>query len=281
MSAAGLSIGRALQEGTERLREVSGSARLDAELLLAEILGVGRSHLFAFPERPLPAEAVAAYQSLLARRARGEPVAYLLQRCEFRDLDLTVSPAVLVPRPETEHLVEQILARLPAGGRLLEPGTGSGAIALAVASERPDARIIATERSAAALRVAQANRQRLQLTSVELVAGDWNDGVPAGPFDVIASNPPYVETDAAEWADGALAHEPREALVAGPDGLAAIRSLLPVASAELARGGWLMLEHGARQGEAVRGLLAAAGLEAVYTERDLANLERITLGRQP
>ncbi|MCC3751049.1 MAG: peptide chain release factor N(5)-glutamine methyltransferase [Halorhodospira halophila] len=281
MSEAGRSIGQALREGIDALRASSASARLDAELLLAEVLGVGRSHLFAFPERPVPTATIDAYRNLLTRRAAGEPAAYLLRRCEFRDLSLTVTPAVLVPRPETEHLVEQALACLPAGGSLLELGTGSGAVALAVASERPDARITATERSEAALAVARENRQRLGLTSVELIAGDWDEGVPAGPFQVIASNPPYVETTAPEWTNGGLGHEPREALAAGCDGLAAIRSLLAPAAGELARGGWLMLEHGAAQGEAVRGLFAAAGLEQVRTERDLAGLERLTLGRRP
>ncbi|MBK1728896.1 protein-(glutamine-N5) methyltransferase, release factor-specific [Halorhodospira halophila] len=274
-------MGTALHEGTEALRAASATARLDAELLLAEVLGVGRSHLFAFPERPIPAATIEAYRALIARRRTGEPVAYLMRRCEFRDLTLSVTPAVLVPRPETEHLVEQAVACLPAGGQVLELGTGSGAIALAVAHERPDARITATERSTAALAVAQENRHRLGLSEVHLTPGDWNEGIPPGPFDVIVSNPPYVQTTAAEWGNGALEHEPREALAAGHDGLADIRSLVPPATAELARGGWLILEHGARQGGAVRELLQAAGLEAVRTECDLAGLERLTLGRRP
>lgn len=276
------SIGWAVRDAAAELAAATTSPRLDAELLLADTLGVERSHLFAHPERRLEPAQAAAFHERVRRRIAGEPVAYLLGRSEFYGLPLLVTPAVLIPRPETEHVVEQALARLPHGGRLLDPGTGSGAIALAVAAERPDARVEALERNPQALAVAAANRRRLGLTEqVTLHAGDWAEGLPAGPFQVIAANPPYVATTAPQWQDGSLAYEPAEALAAGSDGLDAIRALLPPAFAALAAGGSLVLEHGAEQGAAVRGLLAAAGLEAVTTAHDLAGLERVTCGRRP
>ncbi len=272
-------IDTALSDATARLEGRSASPRLDAELLLAHALGVARSHLFAHPERPLPAATARAYDRLVERRARGEPVAYLRGRCEFFGVTLTVDEAVLVPRPETEHLVEIALEHLTPTGRLLDLGTGSGAVALAVAAERPQAAVRGIERSAAALATAEGNRRRLGLEGVELRCGDWEAGI-EGRFEVIAANPPYVEEDAPEWRDGGLQWEPREALAAGPDGLAALRRLVPAAAPALAPGGLLAVEHGAAQGEAVRRLLAAAGLEGVGTRTDLAGLERISYGRR-
>mgnify|MGYP000161424559 CR=1 FL=1 len=283
VAGAGLSRGKAVREAAEALAGSSSSPRLDAELLLTDLLGIPYSHLFAYPERCLAPGQAAAFRERIARRAAGEPAAYILGYCGFRGLDLAVTPAVLVPRPETEHVVEQAIARLPHGGKLLDPGTGCGAIALAVAAERPDARVTATERCPEARAVAAENRDRLGLAGrVALHACDWADGLPEGPFDVIAGNPPYVETGAPEWADGALAHEPEAALAAGTDGLAAIRSLLPPAVAALARGsGTLILEHGAAQGPAVRRLLAASGLTGVATGHDLSGQERVSHGRRP
>jgi len=276
-------IEEAVREATEALAGSSATPRLDARLLLADLLGVPCSHLFAYPERRLAPGQATALRERIARRAAGEPAAYILGYSGFRGLNLTVTPAVLVPRPETEHVVEQATAYLPHGGRLLDPGTGCGAIALAVAAERPDARVTATERCPEATAVAAENRDRLGLAErVALLAGDWADGLPEGPYDVIAGNPPYVEAGAPEWADATLAHEPEAALAAGADGLAAIRSLLPPAVAALAPGsGVLILEHGAAQGLAVRRLFEASGLTEVATVRDLSGKERVTHGRRP
>ncbi len=274
-------VGPTLDRAAGELRAVSSTPRLDAELLLASVLDVGRAHLFARPERGLSAAAAVAFEALLTRRRQGEPIAYILGQAEFLGLPLQVTPAVLIPRPETEHLVERALARLPQGGSLLDAGTGSGAIALAIARDRPASRIDGVDRDPAAILVAQRNRDRLGLPNLWLFVADWMDGLGDTGYGVIAANPPYVERDAPEWASGALAYEPRCALDGGPDGLDAIRALAAGAGARLAPGGWLILEHGARQGAAVRELLTAHGLEAVTTTPDLAGHERVTEGRQP
>ncbi len=268
---------QALTDGAGALRNTSPTPRLDAEVLLAHALQCPRSHLYTWPDARIPPRESATFDTLIDKRRRGVPVAYLRGRQEFWGLDFEVDPRVLIPRPETEHLVEAALARLPPGGRFLELGTGSGAVALAVARERPDVTVVATERSTAALEVAKRNRRRLELERVVLLAADWTHGV-AGPFDVIASNPPYVASG--DPCLNALEHEPLEALAAGPDGLDAIRELLPGAVAALAPGGALLLEHGAEQGDAVATLMGEAGLQAVQGIRDLAGYLRIAAGRQ-
>ena len=238
----------------ERLAPASPSAALDAELLVAHVAGIRRAAL------------------------AGEPVAYLTGRREFWSLELEVTPDVLVPRPETELVVERALAALGDGGHpaVLDLGTGSGAIALAIAHERPNAAVTATDVSAAALAVAKRNAVRLGLRNLRFLEGPWFDPLAGGGFDVIASNPPYVA--AGDPALAALAHEPRDALVAGSDGLAAIGAIASAAPARLVRGGWLIVEHGANQGAAVRALFSAAGLAAVATWPDLAGHERVTQG---
>ncbi len=276
-STAPLSVKQLLLEGAEALEGISPTPRLDAEVLLAHTLGCDRSRLYAWPDAPVGDEPRAAFSTLIGQRLKGIPVAYLRGRQEFWGLDLEIGPGALIPRPETEHLVEAILNHLPRGGRFLDLGTGSGAVALAVAHERPDAVVTATERSPAALAVARNNRDRLGLSRVTLVATWWTHGV-RGPFDVIASNPPYI-------ADGdlclhALRHEPVEALTAGPDGLDAIRALLPGAVAALAPGGILALEHGAEQGAAVATCMAEAGLHPLAGAHDLAGHLRIATGRR-
>jgi release factor glutamine methyltransferase len=263
-----------------RLATTSDSPRLDAELLLAHALGVPRSRLRAAPESRPDDAAAARFAALLARRVAGEPLAYLLGRREFWSLELEVGPAVLVPRPETETLVGAALQRIPADAtvRVLDLGTGSGAIALALKHERPRAQVTAVERSPAALAVAQRNAQRLGL-DLELVAGDWFASLGGRRFDAIVSNPPYVAS--ADPHLVALGHEPLAALVAGADGLDDLRRIIAAAPAHLAPDGWLLVEHGADQGPAVRALLAAAGFDGVGTATDGAGRARVGMGTMP
>ena len=255
--------------------------RAEAEILIAHVLAVARTRLWERPEEAVAPAAALAARDLARRRATGEPIAYLVGRRAFWTLELEVGPAVLIPRPETELVVEQALALLPAGpARVADLGTGSGAVALALAAERPRWHVVATDSSADALGVARRNAERLRL-GVDFRHGDWTRALrPDESFDLIASNPPYVAAGDPHLVGGDLPWEPRAALVAGADGLDAIRRLAPAAIGHLADGGWLLLEHGATQGDAVRGLLAGIGLHAVRTARDLSGLERLTLGRR-
>ncbi|MCG5529371.1 peptide chain release factor N(5)-glutamine methyltransferase [Halorhodospira halochloris] len=271
------SLGEALKKGERLLEDLSSTPRLDAELLLCHVLGRPRSYLYAYLEQQFDETTRQAYLALIERRRCKEPVAYILGTCEFWGLELEVSPAVLIPRPETEHLVEAAIAVLPHAGRLLDLGTGSGAIALAIAQSRPDAQVNALDSSQSALAIARNNRDRLRLNHVDIRLGDWNTGI-SGSYDVIVANPPYVEEIADEWSSGSLQWEPREALAAGCDGLAAIRKLIPAARGALAPQGYLLIEHGASQAAAVRAILGAENFHAIETIRDLAGLERITLG---
>jgi release factor glutamine methyltransferase len=265
----------------ERLAGASLTAAQDAELLVARALGVGRAALAADPGRALAPEELLALESHARRRLAGEPVAYLTGRREFWSLDLEVTPDVLVPRPETERLVERALAAIAGLVRpqVLDLGTGSGAIALAIASVRPDSAVTASDRSAAALAVARRNAARLGFASVNFIQGDWFAPLAGARFDAIVANPPYVAAD--DPALASLAHEPRAALVAGADGLEALSAIAAGAGAHLAPGGRLLLEHGADQGAAVRELLRTAGLADVETRRDLAGHERASEGTQP
>jgi release factor glutamine methyltransferase len=255
--------------------------RDDAEWLLAHVLGRPRSWLFAFGDRAVEADDATRYRALVARREAGEPVAYLTGRRGFWTFELEVTPATLVPRPETERLVELALERLPAGGapRIADLGTGSGAVALALASERPAAQVVATDASEAALDVARRNAAALGLRNIEFRHGDWFACLSGERFDLVASNPPYIEADDPHL--DALRHEPAAALASGAEGLDAIRTIARDAPAHLRRGGWLLLEHGWRQGGAVRALLAEAGFAGVATLQDLEARDRVTLGRIP
>ena len=258
-------------------------ARAEAEILLAHTLGCERARLWAWPEAAVPATVAASCRGLVRRRAAGEPVAYLTGRRGFWTLELEVTPAVLIPRPESELLVEQALAMLPPHrpARVADLGTGSGAIALAIAAERPGWEVVATDASADALAVARRNASRLGLVHVAFRLGDWAEALrPDERFAAIVSNPPYVADGDPRLAEGDLPWEPRAALVGGPDGLDAIRRLVAAAVPHLEAGGWLLLEHGAGQGEAVGGILGRAGLDGVRTVRDLAGLERVSGGRR-
>lgn len=251
----------------------SGIDPREARLLLAAATGFSEASVLAHPERELPPEVQQSFLELAARRAAGEPVAYILGRKEFYGLELTVTPAVLIPRPETELLVDLALARKPAS--VVDIGTGSGAIALAIKRYLPSTRVVATDASAAALEVARRNAVRLGL-DIELRHGRWFEPLAAERFEAIISNPPYVVVDDPHFA--ALQFEPRLALEAGRDGLDAFRVLARGAPAHLLPGGWLLLEHGAGQHEAVRGLLEAAGLETTASWPDLAGIPRVSGG---
>lgn len=258
--------------------QAQGVDRLEAQMLLLHAMGKShseRSWLLSHDLDELPASTEVAFLSLAQRRVANEPLAYLTGQIEFFGLTLTVDPRVLVPRPDTETLVEWALDVLPRDGRLIDLGTGSGAVALAVKHARPGAHVSAIDFSADALAVAQANARALQL-DVNFSQGSWLDSV-ADRFDVIASNPPYIAADDAHLLK--LTHEPQQALVSGADGLDDIRQIIAQAPARLAPGGWLLLEHGYDQAGRVRGLLARAGLQLVQSRRDLSGIERCSGGR--
>ena len=257
-------------------------ARGEAEILLAHALGADRTALYARPERALGEDERARYDALIAERARGRPVAHLLGVREFRGLALRVTPDVLVPRHETELLVELALERIDprAVTRIADLGTGSGAIALAIATARPQAHVVAIDVSEEALEVAAGNARALALANVSFRAGDWWSALGGERFDVVVSNPPYLAADDPHL-DGELVHEPRSALVAGHDGLDAIRAIARGACDHLVAGGTLIVEHGAAQGAAVRAILSDAGLGEVGTARDLESRERVTSGAAP
>jgi release factor glutamine methyltransferase len=258
----------------------AGNPALDAAVLLASVLGVQRSRLISHPDMALAKDAVRRYESLIARRASGEPLAYLTGVKEFWSLPLIVNPAVLIPRPESELLVERALAlwRAPEA-RAADLGTGSGALALALARERPHWRVVATDVSAAALEVARANAARLGLPQVEFRQGEWLAPLRDERFDLLLSNPPYVAADDPAVTSRELAYEPRAALTPGGDALSALRTLARGARAHLQPAGWLLLEHGAEQGEQVRRELVLAGFRHVRSHTDLGGHERMTEGQ--
>ena len=274
-----LRIDTALADATRRLEALSDSPRLDAELLLARAIDTTRSYLFAHPEDTLDALAAERFEESLTRRIAGEPMAYITGTKEFWSLELMVTPATLVPRPETEILVDIALREIPrrAEWRVLDLGTGSGAIALAIASERALCTVTATDISAEALAVASQNAHQLGLPNVDFVCGDWTEAVAGRAFEVIVSNPPYVESGDA--ALDALRHEPRSALLAGSDGLDAIRRLAADCRTLLADGGVLLIEHGAGQQDAVAGLLQQYGWTDIRCHADYAGLPRVTIAR--
>jgi release factor glutamine methyltransferase len=258
----------------------SPSARLDAELLLAAALGKPRSFLRTWPERVVTHEAHDLYDRYLARRVAGEPVAYILGRQGFWSLDLEVAPHTLIPRPDTELLVETALALLPASpSRVLDLGTGTGAIALALACERLSWQVLGVDRIPEAVALAERNRERLRLANVAFRASHWFSAVEGERFALIVSNPPYIPSTDPHLKQGDVRFEPSSALVSGQDGLDDIRLIIDQAPNHLENGGWLMLEHGFDQPDAVRDLLLSRGFSAVESRRDLGGHERISLGR--
>ena len=276
MTSPPANIARALRSAAARI------GMIDAEALLLHVLGRPRSWLFAHATDAVAAEAVAAFDALVGRRVAGEPVAYLTGRRGFWTLDLAVTPATLIPRPETELLVEQALERLPSDPDLhvADLGTGSGAIALALAKERPRARVIATDASEAALAVARANAAENGIDNIEFRRGSWFAPLAGERFHLIASNPPYIEVDDPHLGEGDLRFEPMSALASGGDGLDDLRVIVDEAPSHLDDGGWLMVEHGWQQGAAVRALFVEAHFFDIWTVRDLEGRERVTLGRR-
>lgn len=271
-----VSIAEAVAGAAAQLRNVSESARLEAEILTARAIDVSRSYLFAHPEDELDEGALKRLRSTLERRLKGEPMAYIRGHKEFWSLELMVTPATLVPRPETEILVDHALRLIPrrASWPVLDLGTGSGAIALAIANERPMCSVTATDVSAEALNVAAANANHLGLCNLEFLQGSWTAPVVNRRFSVIVSNPPYVRENDPHL--DALRAEPRHALVAGPSGFEAIESIARDCTAIVSDGGTLLLEHGSDQAGGVRDILSSYGWETIRCYDDHAGLPRVT-----
>jgi release factor glutamine methyltransferase len=312
MSSA--SIQTVLHQHSQQLQSTlkldSSSARIEVQCLLQAVLQVNRSWLLTHPGQLLSDEQQARFAALFERRLDGEPIAYLLGEREFYGLTFKVSPATLIPRPETELLVELALQRCgrvaapppgthrpapcgcipppspqpsPASGRggkfrVLDLGTGSGAIALSIAHARPDAEVVAVDASAAALEVAQFNMQRLGLGNVHLLHSDWFGALQGERFDIIVSNPPYIAADDVHLKQGDVRFEPPSALASGAHGLDDIRRICVRAKAHLNPGGWLLLEHGYDQAAQVRALLQQSGFDGIFSARDLAGIERVSGG---
>lgn len=270
-------VAAALARAAE-LSGVSDTPRLDVELLLGAVLERPRSWLFTWPEHVLEADQQARFEQLLARRRHGEPVAHLTGYRDFWTLRLRVSPDTLIPRPDTEVLVEQALALLPAQpARVADLGTGTGAIALALASERPQWQLVATDLQPGAVALARENARAHRLANVEILQGSWCAPL-QGWFDMIVSNPPYIDPHDPHLQQGDVRFEPLTALIADEQGMADIRSIAEQARGYLRPGGWLLFEHGYAQGAAVRALLQRLGYTRVDTQRDLGGNERVTLG---
>lgn len=254
--------------------------RSDARVLLRHALGCDDAWLIAHGDDAVAPEQAEAFGRSLARRAQGEPVAYITGTREFHGRDFAVNPAVLIPRPETEMLVELALQRAPRGGRVLDLGAGSGCIGVTLAAERPDLQLTLVDVSPEALDVARLNAHRWAPANTTLLASDWLAALAGQRFDLIVSNPPYVADGDAHLAQGDLRFEPRTALASGGDGLDAIRRIVAAAPAHLVPGGWLLIEHGYDQHAACTSLLESAGYRAVFSARDLAGILRVSGGQR-
>ena len=273
-----MTIAEALRRAHELIH--SDSAKLDVELLLAEIVGRDRTYLYTWPDRLLTGDQVELFENWFNRRASGEPVAHILGRRGFWTLELEVSPATLIPRPDTELLVETALELLPEGidqPRVIDLGTGTGAIALALASELPRAQVEATDFVDEAIALAKRNRQRAGCANVAIYRSDWWLDV-SGHFHLVVSNPPYIASDDPHLVSGDVRFEPRSALVAENRGLADLQHIISGAPAHLVAGGLILLEHGWQQADAVHNLLRAAGFRDIFSRRDLGGHERISGG---
>jgi release factor glutamine methyltransferase len=265
-----------------RALSASGLVPFESKLLLAHVLGRDRAWLAAHADEAMSAEQAKTFDALARRRRNGEPVAYLIGRREFYGLDLEITPDVLIPRSETELLVDLALARLADNreARVLDLGTGSGAVALAIAASRRSAEVIGTDISSAALALAQRNAARLSIGNVSFVVSDWFASLADQRFDLIVANPPYVAFGDPHLVEGDLRHEPAQALTSGADGLSALRAIIASAPAHVARGGWLLVEHGHDQADAVGELFRNAGFADVRAARDLAGILRVAFGRR-
>lgn len=270
-----------LASATARLA-AGESPKRDAEVLLRFVTGKTRTFLLAFGETLLTDDQAQRLEALLARRIDGEPIAYLTGEREFWSLPLAVSPATLIPRPDTECLVEHALQRLPAApSSILDLGTGTGAIALAIASERPDCRITGVDALSDAVTLAAHNAERLGIRNARFLLSDWFSSLPNQHFTLIVSNPPYIDADDSHLSQGDVRFEPNSALVAKENGLADLRAIIEQSVTHLQPDGWLLLEHGWRQGDAVRQLLQANGFERIETCRDYGGNDRVSLGLWP
>lgn len=283
-----ITIKATLQQGLQELSSVSDTPRLDAEILLAKILDVDRAYLYSESSFILSPHALEQWHELLRRRKQGEPIAYILGKQEFWSLELITTPATLIPRPETEVLVEIALKKLaavssdsfnPSSIAVADLGTGTGAIALALASEHPEWKIVATDQSSEALAIAKLNAKQLGINNVEFYQGSWCFALTHHQFTAIISNPPYIAEHDVHLSQGDLPYEPKSALVSGEDGLAAIREIIEQARDYLRPGGWLMLEHGYDQQEKVIHLMEQSGYVEVEGYADLANVPRVVAGR--
>lgn len=258
----------------------ASASRIEVQMLLQSVLNVPRASLLAHPEQLLDADQNAAYGKLIERRLTGEPIAHILGEREFFGLNFKVTPATLIPRPDTELLVESALQRMPPqkGFRVLDLGTGTGAIAISIAHARPDVDVVGVDASPAALEVAHENAQRLGVHNIRFVRSDWFTALSGQRFDLIVSNPPYIASNDEHLSQGDVRFEPLSALVSGVDGLDDIRSIVAQAQGYLEQGGWLMLEHGYDQARSVRDLLQESGYGNVFSARDIAGIERVSGG---
>lgn len=278
-----MTIAELLATSRKRLAGISDSALLDSELLLCHCLDKSRTYLRAWSDSHVTAEVLSHFDGLLARRLGGEPVAYITGERGFWSLDLQVSPATLIPRPDTELLVEAVLALLADHdtAKVIDLGTGTGAIALALAAERRDWALLGCDVQEEAVALAERNRQRYQLTNVELIQSNWFDAVAPQRFDAIVSNPPYIDVNDPHLSMGDVRFEPKTALVADNHGMADIEHITAASLGFLVPGGYLLFEHGFQQATAVRACLAASGFVEINTLQDLSGLDRVSTGRLP
>ena len=269
---------------SEEINSVSDTARLDIELLLTHLLQKNRTWLFTWPDHVLTEKQTADFLQMLERRKKGEPVAHIIGRREFWSLPLAVNASTLIPRPDTEILVEVALqlfaADLPEKKRLcLDLGTGTGAIVLALASEKPDWQFMAVDQSSDAVALAEINRRQLGFDNIRILQSDWFEKIPAISFDLIVSNPPYIDPDDVHLSQGDVRFEPLSALIAKDNGLADIKKIISHAKSFLTSGGYLLLEHGHNQADAVKKLFLENGYSAIETRKDLGGNDRVTRGR--
>ena len=273
----------AQQRLIQQLALEASDAKFEAQLLLQNTLNVNRAWLLAHELDMLPSKAIADFEALLTRRLLGEPVAYILGYREFYGLNLTVTPDTLIPRPDTETLVEAALEKTPADTScsILDLGTGTGAVALAIAKHRPQAQVMAIDASKAALRIAEHNAKQLGLAHVRFTLSHWFSAVESDRFNLIVSNPPYIEQHDPHLSQGDLRFEPISALASGTDGLDDIREIIAHSLIHLLPQGWLMLEHGYNQAELAADLMAENGLIEIKTIQDLGGNDRVTIGKNP